>query len=126
MRFFVVVLSGLVFVTAGCSSIKYHEDGSSEEIMRLRGVIGLTVEDALKTMGYGEDADPSVFDEPPGIARGVDAQIPSGQRVFLYTKTNRVLNEKRDWPIKEFMQKKVIGVKEGGGGMNRDIYCFPQ
>jgi hypothetical protein len=92
----------------GCSTSVSTPDNQKALDAKLRG---LTLRDAVQQLGV-KPADCPLFDEPPGVARGVYTKLADGRTVHLWlARHDGVFSEKRDWTFQQIADRRVVGVE---------------
>ena len=78
---------------------------------RLEPIPGMTIAEAMK-LGMNPKSC-TIFDEPPGVARGVRGSMDGGRDVSLWiSRTAGLFRENRDWTFEQLSGLKVVAVKE--------------
>jgi hypothetical protein len=74
-------------------------------------LLGHTIRDAVRLAGL-KPARCAIFDEPPGVARGVAARTADGKRIHLWLARNDgVFSAQRDWTFGQLAHQKVVAVE---------------
>jgi outer membrane protein assembly factor BamB len=113
------MVNGQVRVTSNGSSDTFVEllklnsgERIHRSVGRLEPIRGMTIGEAVKELRM----DPkkcTIFDEPPGVARGVRGRMDDGRAVSLWiSRTDGVFREKRDWTFEMLSGLKVAAVEE--------------
>jgi hypothetical protein len=72
---------------------------------------GLTLREAVQQLGLKPE-DCALFDEPPGVARGIQAKLPDGRMVHLWlARQDGLFRENRDWTFQQIADRRVADVK---------------
>jgi hypothetical protein len=75
---------------------------------------GLTLREAIQQLGLKPE-DCELFDEPPGVARGIQAKVHDGRTVQLWlARQDGLFREKRDWTFQQIAERRVAAVKVEG------------
>ncbi len=78
----------------------------------LAGFEGLTLGEAVERAGLTPQQC-TIFDEPPGVARGVVATTGDGTTMqFWISLQDRVFREERDWKFDDIRNKRVVDVEQ--------------
>jgi hypothetical protein len=78
-----------------------------------RELRGLTIRDAVARAGMKPKAC-EIFDEPPGVARGVRGKTADGRTLELWVaRPDGVFREKRDWTFAQVAGLRVARVRVG-------------
>jgi hypothetical protein len=71
---------------------------------------GLTLGEAVQQLGL-EPGGCAVFDEPPGVARGISAKLADSRTVKLWlARQDGLFRENRDWTIQQIAGRRVAAV----------------
>jgi hypothetical protein len=74
-------------------------------------VVGHNLGKAVEELGL-QPADCTIFDEPPGVARGVTAKLNDGREVRLWlARRDGLFRENRDWTFEQISDRPVEGVE---------------
>jgi hypothetical protein len=66
---------------------------------------------AIQELGL-RPADCTIFDEPPGVARGVTAKLADGRQVRLWlARQDGLFREQRDWTFEQISDRLVAAVE---------------
>ncbi len=87
-----------------------------QEIMRMQPdrLIGLTVSEAIRSVGL-ELKECIIFDEPPGVARGVSCKLEGNQVLQLFITRDRApFSRKRAWNFDNIESLEVIQAQKSG------------
>jgi len=71
-------------------------------------LVGLTVREAIVKLG-AKEADCTIGDEPPGVARYVTVKWGNGRSTILWL-ARQGMREKRDWPFESVADKPVLAI----------------
>jgi hypothetical protein len=71
---------------------------------------GLTLGEAVRQLGL-KPGDCTLFDEPPGVARGIHAKLPDGRTVQMWlARRDGLFRENRDWTFRQIAGRRVAAV----------------
>ena len=102
-----IALIPWLILLCGCSQGSSPTDTKTVEA-NLRG---LTLREAIQQLGL-KPGDCALFDEPPGVARGVRAKLPSGAVVHLWlSRQDGLFRENRDWTFQQIADRQVVDVQ---------------
>jgi hypothetical protein len=74
-------------------------------------LVGLTVREAVAKLG-AQEADCTIGDEPPGIARYVIVELDDGREVHLWLARHPgMMREDRKWPFELVADKPVADIR---------------
>jgi hypothetical protein len=116
----IAVMALTVVFLGGCRHTALYENGNTHTIKPL---IGMTMSDAIKALAVSVDQ-ATIFDEPPGVARGFVVLTPDGTTIHLYfAKADRIFDKKCQWPVDVLIKKRVTGVeKETADGNKSEVF----
>ena len=84
----------------------------SRRVARLEAIRGLTIDEAVKKLEMNPK-ECRIFDEPPGLARGVRGRMLDDRSVTLWiSRQDGVFRENRDWTFEQISGLKVVRAEE--------------
>ena len=113
------VAMGLVLLWGCCSAAEYRRGVEYRERLqpvglpsaKLAEVTGQPIGKAVELLGLRPE-DCRIFDEPPGVARGVESKLPDGRNVELWiSRQDGMFSEKRDWTFEQIRSRPVARVR---------------